>query len=152
MCLLGLCAAQWEWQLPRWGPFWHWQSQSTLPAANFQLPASEPGLNNAYNDNNNKDGEMGKMEKTFPRRTRIRFGTRIRIRIRFHFNFTWRLLSFWIYIWFDCLLRFGAVCLFGSASPFDDFTLGKAKGTQIFMRREDNANATAKFDSPFTNE
>lgn len=98
MCLLGLCAAQWEWQLPRWGPSWHWRSQSTLPAANFQLPASEPGLNNAYNDNNNKDGEMGKMEKTFPRRTRIRFGTRIRIRIRFHFNFTWRLLSFWIYI------------------------------------------------------
>lgn len=94
MCLLGLCAAQGSMGVaaPQMGSLL--ALASTLPAANFQLPASEPGLNNAYNDNNNKDGEMGKMEKTFPRCTR----TRTRIRIRFHFNFTWRLLSFWIYI------------------------------------------------------
>lgn len=81
----------------------------------------------------------GKMAKTFPRR--IRFRTRIRFRIRFHFNFTCRLLSFWIYIWFDCrppLLLLPPLDLslgmFISSSSHD-FTLGRAKGTQIFMRR-----------------
>lgn len=100
MCLLGLCAAQGSMGVaaPQMGSLLALAKSKHFASCQFSIACKRTGAKQCVQQNNNKDGEMGKMEKTFPRRTRIRFGTRIRIRIRFHFNFTWRLLSFWIYI------------------------------------------------------
>lgn len=141
---------QWQWQLPSWSPFWHCQSQSTLPAANFQLPASEPKANNAYNDNNNKknnnndNGKWGKWQRRFREALALPFAfalvfvfafISISLGACFHFGFTFDLTVVRASVATVRLdwLRFVSVCLFGSISSYD-LTLGKAKDTQIFMR------------------
>lgn len=165
---------QWQWQLPSWSPFWHCQSQSTLPAANFQLPASEPKANNAYNDNrnnnnsNNNDGKWGKWKRRFRETLALPFAfalvfaivfvfafISISLGACFHFGFTFDLTVVRASVATVRLawLRFVSQFVYLAPSPALRFNARQGKRhTNIYARREDNANARQKFDSPFTNE
>lgn len=109
--------------------------------------------------------EMGKMEKTFPRKTLalpfafalvfVFASISISLGACFHFGFTFDLTVVRASVATVRLawLRFVSQFVYLAPSPALRFNARQGKRhTNIYARREDNANARQKFDSPFTNE
>lgn len=128
--------------------FRYWQqSQSTLPAANFQLPLSKLGNNddNDDDDNNNKDDgkwENGKDASATHSTFTFTFAfISISLGSCFHFGFTFDLTA---------IPSFVSVCLFSRRLRLRFYARQGKRHTNIYAARRQCE--CQKFDSPFTNE